>query len=86
MPGEGVTILAGLTEPGHQCPCVSMTMGMHWYPTVLSQWMGAAQQYPQSKDSGGYRWLSGSYAPTARDLCGGNLGNGSSFLQLRAIL
>ena len=70
MPERGVTILAGLINPGHECHCVSVAVGMHWYLLVISPWMGAAQQHPQSKDGSGYRWLSGSCAPTAGDLRG----------------
>ena len=70
MPEGGDTIPAGLIDPHHECHCMSVAVGMHWYPPVISQWMGAAQLHPQSKDSGGYRGLSGSYAPTAGGLSG----------------
>ena len=43
MPERGDTLLAELTGPGHQCRCVSMAVGMNWYPAVISQWVGAAR-------------------------------------------
>ena len=82
MPRRVITILAGVTDPRHQCHCVIMAMGTHWYPAVLRQWLGAAQEQPQCKHCGVYIWLSVSHTPTAGDLSGvTSKGAGSFSLQ-----
>ena len=58
MPERGDTILVELIDPGPECHCVSMAVCMHWYPPVISPWMGEASSILRAKKSGGYRWLS----------------------------
>lgn len=79
MPRRVITVLAGVTDPHHQCHCVTMAMGMHWYLALLSQWLGAVQEQTQCKHSGVCRWLLVSYVPTARDLSLGVLSEAASF-------
>ena len=83
MPRRGVTILEGVTDPGHQCHRVTMAMSMHWHSALLSEWLGAAQGRPQCKSSGDCKRLWPVLLPTAGELSGVSWGGSS--LSLSAI-
>lgn len=67
---RGVTILEGVTDPGHQCHCVTMAMNMHWHTAILSEGLGAAQEQPQCKYKGECKSPWPVLLPTAGDLSG----------------